>query len=884
MKRARAFALLTAAVLAFSCRVRPVPSEAAAAPAETLQSVSPFPVGVAVAGRLLETNAAYRDIVLREYGSITPENAAKIEALHPSQDAFDFSDLDRLVAFASSHAKRVHGVALIWHDTSGLEWLRDFRGDAAAWERMFRTHIQTVARRYRGKIRSWDVVNEAFNNDGTLRADDESATDRLGSAWARNLGNDYIARAFQYAHEADPDALLFYNDFELYDPGKPKKIEAVLAMIDDFRRRGIPIHGIGVQMHVGVSADEAGISAALRRLAATGLMIHISELDILVSDWKKDPALVYTEELQERQADKYRFIAEAYARSVPPAQRYGVTVWNVGDADSWIPAAFGLRDWPLPFDSLYRRKKAYYGFLEGLKPPSQGNVASLAARPVLTVTVDRARPEGPLDKGRVLNGSEGGYEAMRNLRWLPGAYDDLAAAGLQMIRLDHLTNDKFYRVVSRDAAGRLRFDFSRLDRVIDPMIEKGMRPFMCLSYAPGALAPMDPGLVVSDLEEWAQVVRAYVRHFKDKGHAGWYWEVWNEPDQKSFFGGDARRYVDLSAATAAAVKGVDPTARVGGAADSDPSSPDGRLGPLVGHVRAHPEVPLDFVSYHRYCDPNGDGQPPFDLEWRDDVVRDLAKLPGPPRETFVTEWNLTPVMDAGPGSVTDTNVLAAGAAVMIYKAFETPSLRRVFYFSPIEGFRPSRVFNGDLGLLTVNGHQKAIYNLFLMISRLGDTMLRTEVHGDHTDGNASYALATRDPAGRTAVLVWNYWDKETTLKLSVSHVIPEAGNAVVKATRWVVDGGHGNYYRDYRAGHRGRKAGPTESLEPTEHRVPVSGGTFAWTERLAPFSVSLYLLEPEGPAASTASRDASGDRPKLTRAAGKPVTASISANAAGGRS
>jgi len=373
MRKAKAMGLLPAAILLFSCRVRLAASEP---PTETLQSASPFPVGVAVAGDLLERNAAYRNIVLNEYGSITPENAAKIECLHPRQDTFDFSDLDRIVDFARAHQKRVHGVALIWHDTSGLGWLRDFRGDAAAWERVFKTHIQTVARRYQGRIRSWDVVNEAFNDDGTLRMDDETATDHRGSVWTRNLGKDYIARAFRYAHEADPEALLFYNDFELYDAGKPRKLEAVLAMVEDFKRRGVPIHGLGVQMHIGVSADEAAIAAALRRMAASGLMIHVSELDVLVSDWKKDLALVDTDELQARQAQKYRFIAETFKAAVPPAQRYGITVWNVGDADSWIPAAFGLKDWPLPFDAGYHKKKAYFGFLEGLRSASAGTPAT----------------------------------------------------------------------------------------------------------------------------------------------------------------------------------------------------------------------------------------------------------------------------------------------------------------------------------------------------------------------------------------------------------------------------------------------------------------------------------------------------------------------------
>lgn len=364
MKMTKAMALLMMNIPLLSCQIRPtVPAPSA----ETLQSVSSFPVGVAVDAGLLKNNRAYRNIVLKEYGSVTPENAAKIECLHPQENVFDFSEFDEIVDFGQKNEKRLHGVALIWHEFSDLEWVKNFRGDSSAWEHMFKTHIQTVVGHYQGKVKSWDVVNEAFNDDGTIRVEDKTATDNFGSIWARNLGKDYMARAFQYAHEADPEAWLFYNDFELYDSTKPNKIEAVIAMVNDLKKRGIPIHGLGMQMHIGVSADNDAITRAMRQLAATGLQVHISELDILASDWKKDSSLVYTDELQKRQSDKYRFIAETYKQSVPPDQRYGITVWNVSDADSWIMSGFNLTDWPLPFDKNYHKKKAYDGFLEGLR-------------------------------------------------------------------------------------------------------------------------------------------------------------------------------------------------------------------------------------------------------------------------------------------------------------------------------------------------------------------------------------------------------------------------------------------------------------------------------------------------------------------------------------
>jgi endo-1,4-beta-xylanase len=333
----------------------------------TLQSVSSFPVGVAVGEDLLKDNMAYRNVVLKEYGSITPENAGKIESLHPQENVFDFSDCDTIVEFAIKHKKRVHGTTLIWHDFSDLRWLKNFHGDSAAWENMFKNHIQTVVTHYKGKVKSWDVVNEPFHEDGTLRMEEGTRGDNPGSIWARHLGKDYIARAFTYAHEADPDALLFLNDFDLQYSKFQKKIDAVVNLAKEFKERGIPIHGLGMQMHIGISANNDEIASGMRQLAATGLLVHISEVSILVSDWKRDTSLVFTDELQKKQSDKYQFIAQAYKQSVPPDQRYGITIWGVSDANSWIMGMFNLRDWPLPFDSQYRKKPAYTGFLTGLK-------------------------------------------------------------------------------------------------------------------------------------------------------------------------------------------------------------------------------------------------------------------------------------------------------------------------------------------------------------------------------------------------------------------------------------------------------------------------------------------------------------------------------------
>jgi endo-1,4-beta-xylanase len=333
---------------------------------ESLKTVSPFPVGVAVGETPLKNNPDYRKVVISEFSSVTPENAGKIEALHPAENVFVFTGLDSIVDFAAKNNIRVHGTTLIWHDISDLAWVKNFDGDSLAWEHMFKNHIQTVAAHYKGMVRSWDVVNEPFHSDGTLRIDEVAGSDDPGSIWARHLGPDYIARAFQYAHEADPEAILILNDFDLQYSKYQKKIDAVVNLANDFKKRGIPIGGLGMQMHIGVSASNEEIASGLRQLASTGLMVHISEVSILVSDWKRDTSLVFSPELQKKQADKYESLVRVYEESVPAAQRYGITVWGVSDSNSWIMPTFNLIDWPLLFDGSFRKKPAYYGFLKGL--------------------------------------------------------------------------------------------------------------------------------------------------------------------------------------------------------------------------------------------------------------------------------------------------------------------------------------------------------------------------------------------------------------------------------------------------------------------------------------------------------------------------------------
>ena len=317
-----------------------------------LHKFMPYPVGAGINVRLLRDNPTYRGVVTKEYNSITAENAMKFAALHPSATTYNWTDADEIVAFAQSNGKRVHGHTLNWY-SSLPAWVTNFSGDSTAWENMMKSHIQTVVTRYKGKVASWDVVNEYFNSDGTVRQ----------TIWVTKLGANYIGRCFQYAHAADPNALLFYNDFG--HEYSPQKRTAITALINSFKAKGIPIHGVGMQFHTSYTQTNDNILSAMLWAQSTGLNVHISELDVKVNMGNaKD--FVFDPNLAAQQAEKYMFVAEAY-KSVSKAQQFGITMWNVGDADSWIPNFQNAPDWPCIFDEGYRRKPAYKGLIAGTK-------------------------------------------------------------------------------------------------------------------------------------------------------------------------------------------------------------------------------------------------------------------------------------------------------------------------------------------------------------------------------------------------------------------------------------------------------------------------------------------------------------------------------------
>jgi endo-1,4-beta-xylanase len=352
---------------------------AAAVDVPALKSLAPqgLRIGVALNRAQVEgADAAGLALATRHFNAITPENLLKWEAVHPEPDRYDFTAADRFVAVGGEHGMFVVGHVLVWHQQTP-DWV--FAGEAGSKAgpdtllARLRAHILAVVGRYRGRIHGWDVVNEALEEDGTLRR----------TPWLDAIGEDYIAKAFAFAHEADPQAELYYNDYNLW---KPAKREGAIRLVNRLRARGIRIDGVGEQAHWGLAEPPiAQIDETIAALAAgTGRNVLLTELDIDVLP--RDPDMwgadlsrkatiraatnVYPDGLpDEQQRQLARRYAEIFRTVLRNRERVSrVTLWGVTDAQSWLhdfPIP-GRVNYPLLWDRLGQPKPALDAVVEVL--------------------------------------------------------------------------------------------------------------------------------------------------------------------------------------------------------------------------------------------------------------------------------------------------------------------------------------------------------------------------------------------------------------------------------------------------------------------------------------------------------------------------------------
>jgi endo-1,4-beta-xylanase len=304
-------------------------------------------IGAAVAAEPLREDAAYRSLLAREFSAVTPENSMKFEPLRPTWDSYFFDDADAIVDFAEEHGMAIRGHTLVWHEQLP-RWLTEARWSPSEARAILADHIQTVVGHFRGRILAWDVVNEPLPMFPLLPR---------ASFWRRTIGPEVVELAFRVAHEADPEARLFLN--EISADGLGWKSDRLYALVSDLLDRGVPIHGIGFQVHRAIAwpPKPGSIAANLRRFANLGLEIHITEMDVRVYRFFVEWLLGSREEASTAQVRIYREVMEAALAN--PSVR-ALATWGVTDRYSWIPGLTGHRDAPLLFDAAYRPKPAYF--------------------------------------------------------------------------------------------------------------------------------------------------------------------------------------------------------------------------------------------------------------------------------------------------------------------------------------------------------------------------------------------------------------------------------------------------------------------------------------------------------------------------------------------
>lgn len=314
-------------------------------------------------------SAVYQQTARDEFNILTPENALKWDATEPQQNTFTFGAGDTHINFAIANNMVAHGHVLVWHQQLP-GWITGRSWTSAELTSVMNNHIDKVMAHYVGKISVWDVVNEAFNDDGTLRS----------SIWQTTIGQSvpgsgYIEQAFRRARAADPGAVLVYNDFNI-EPMNAKS-DAVFRMVQDFKARGVPIDGVGLQMHLtNGGIGTTSLRSNMQRFANLGVSIYITEFDVRL------PTPASATDLNTTQPTIYRNVVNECL--LQPACK-SIQTWGFTDAHSWVPGTFSNQGAALEFDEAYNAKPAYFAIQDRLAQ-GRGSGGTPTATPTRTAT------------------------------------------------------------------------------------------------------------------------------------------------------------------------------------------------------------------------------------------------------------------------------------------------------------------------------------------------------------------------------------------------------------------------------------------------------------------------------------------------------------------
>lgn len=327
-----------------------------------------FSIGTALSATQIEgKEPGTLDLVKQQFNAVTAENVMKWEIIEPVEGQFNFAAADAMIEFAEANNIKVIGHVLLWHEQTPAWVFQDAKGQPASKELVLsrlKNHINAVMGRYKGRIHGWDAVNEALNEDGTLRQ----------SNWYKALGDDYIATVFELAHQVDPKAELYYNDFNLF---KPEKRAGVLKLVAALKAKNVPIHGIGEQGHYSLDYPELQqVEDSIVAFKNTGLNLVITELDISALPFPEPEKIgadislnmqlkqefnPYADGLpdtvSQQLTNKYLQLFELFLRHSDAIER--VTLWGVNDNQSWRNnwPMKGRTDYPLLFDRQNQPKE-----------------------------------------------------------------------------------------------------------------------------------------------------------------------------------------------------------------------------------------------------------------------------------------------------------------------------------------------------------------------------------------------------------------------------------------------------------------------------------------------------------------------------------------------
>jgi len=314
-----------------------------------------FVIGVAVAPSNLQGEQA--EVIKRHFNSLTAENVMKPALLQPEEGKYFWDDADKIVNFAEANGLKVRGHTLCWHSQTGAWMFKDSLGNPASKElalQRLKDHITTVVSRYKGKIYAWDVLNEVITDNDTAKSPYRQ------TPWLKICGEEYISKIFQWAHEADPDAILVYNDYNSENPGKRDRIYNLVKKLLD---EGVPVHAIGLQGHWSTSKpSEQNLRDAIAKYSSLGVELQVTELDVTIYESRNDTiGLGFTPEREQKQIDLYKMAFNVFRENNKAFT--GVTFWNLSDRSSWLDRR-GPRGvtkvYPLLLDEKLQPKKAFW--------------------------------------------------------------------------------------------------------------------------------------------------------------------------------------------------------------------------------------------------------------------------------------------------------------------------------------------------------------------------------------------------------------------------------------------------------------------------------------------------------------------------------------------